>query len=77
MNHLKKKQQKARNNAIPDGDMYSKLTIFFSCKNYALQLKLGEDVFAQVNVMRAGAKGQATTRRAQGGETKMGLAGED
>lgn len=67
----KKKQQRARNNAIHDRDMYSTPTFFFfCCKNDALHLKLGDRCFA----MRAGAKGQATTRRAQGGETKRGLA---
>lgn len=70
----KKKQQRARNNAIHDRDMYSTSTFFFfCCKNDALHLKLGDRCF----VMRAGAKGQATTRRAQGGETKRGLAVED
>lgn len=71
----KKKQQRARNNAIHDRDMYSTSTFFFffCCKNDALHLKLGDRCF----VMRAGAKGQATTHRAQGGETKRGLAGED
>lgn len=41
-----KKQQKARNNAIHDGNMYATLTFFFFfCKNDALHLKLGDGCF--------------------------------
>lgn len=39
------KKKKAKNDAIPHGDMYSTLKDFFCCKNDVLHLKLGGRYF--------------------------------
>lgn len=56
---------------------YSTPTNFFCCKNDALHLKLGDRCSCPGKCNEGWGQGPSSTQKAQGSDTKRGLAGED